>query len=326
MRAVRQHRFGGPEELRLEEIPDPHPTGHEVRIRVESAGVHLLDAMIRQGAGGPRVAPQLPMTPGREVAGVIDEVGAQAGNELGGRRVVADLALASGGYAELALARAGSVHLLPDALDADAAVAMVGTGRTTMAILELAAPTAADVVLVTAAAGGIGSLLIQAGQSVGATVIGVAGGPEKVALVRRTGADHAVDYREADWNERIRDLVAGRPVTLALDGVGGEIGRDALELLGTGGRLVLFGSASGTITELSAGDLFGRGISAASAVGARILQRPGGVRSLEEAALDAAISGRLTPVIGQRFALADAAAAHRAIESRATTGKTILRP
>ncbi|MFG1853959.1 zinc-binding dehydrogenase [Actinomadura geliboluensis] len=326
MRAIRQHAFGGPEELRLEEVPDPHPPAGQVRIRVESAGVHLLDTVIRQGAGGPRVAPRLPMTPGREVAGTVDEVGAGADTGLLGRRVVADLGPASGGYAELALAPAASVHVLPDDADADCAVAMVGTGRTTMAILELAAPAAGDVVLVTAAAGGIGTLLVQACHAAGATVVGVAGGPGKTALARRTGADHAIDYTRRDWADQVRRALEGRPVTLVLDGVGGRIGRSALELLGVTGRLVMFGSSSGSLTELSAADLFSRGISAASAVGARILQRPGGTRTLEHGALQALHDGRLVPVIGQRFALADAAAAHTALQSRATTGKTVLRP
>ncbi|HEX5996926.1 MAG TPA: zinc-binding dehydrogenase [Jiangellales bacterium] len=326
MLAIRQHAFGGPEQLRLEEVPDPYPAGGEVRIRVESAGVHLLDTVIRQGGGGPRVAPRLPMTPGREVAGVIDEVGAGVDTDLVGRRVVADLGLTSGGYAELALARPAAVHVIPDRLDADSAVAMVGTGRTTMAILELAAPTAADIVLLTAAAGGVGTLLVQAAHAAGATVVGAAGGVDKVALVRRIGADHAVDYSRPDWPDGVRDALAGRPVTLALDGVGGQIGRRALELLGVAGRLVMFGSSSGSLTELSAEDLFARGISAASAVGARILQRPGGTRTLEASALGAASNKRLIPVIGQRFALADAAAAHVALQSRATVGKTVLRP
>jgi NADPH2:quinone reductase len=326
MRAIRQHEFGGAEKLRLEEVPDPHPADGEVRIRVESAGVHLLDTMIRQGRGGPRVAPALPMTPGREVAGTVDEVGGVVDTDLLGRRVVTDLGLTSGGYAELALARAATVHFVPDDLDTDSAVAMIGTGRTTMAILELAAPTADDIVLITAAAGGIGTLLIQATRAAGATVVGAAGGADKVALVRRIGADHAVDYNRPDWPDAVRDALLGRPVTLALDGVGGQIGRDALELLGVAGRLVMFGSSSGSLTELSTADLFGRGISAAAAVGARILRRPGGTRTLEHAALEAVSSKQLIPVIGRRFALADAAAAHIALESRATTGKTVLRP
>jgi NADPH:quinone reductase len=326
MRAIRQHAFGGPEELRLEEVPDPHPGGDQVRIRVESAGVHLLDTMIRQGRGGPRVTPRLPMTPGREVAGVIDQVGADVDTGLVGRRVVADLGLAGGGYAEFALAPAAALHAVPDDVDADSAVAMVGTGRTTMAILELAAPTAGDVVLITAAAGGIGTLLVQATRTAGATVVGVAGGPDKVALVDRIGADHAIDYSRPGWPDEVREALAGRPVTLVLDGVGGQIGRSALELLGVAGRLVMFGSSSGFLTELSSDDLVGRGISAASAIGARILQRPGGTRTLERSALEAVRSKTLIPVIGQRFPLADAADAHVALQSRATTGKTVLRP
>jgi NADPH:quinone reductase len=326
MRAIRQYAFGGPEELRLEEIPDPHPAGGEVRIRVESAGVHLLDTMIRQGRGGPRVAPRLPMTPGREVAGVIDEVCAGTDTDLIGRRVVVDLGLTSGGYAELALAQSAAVHVVPDGVDADSAVAMVGTGRTTMAILELAAPTAGDVVLVTAAAGGIGTLLVQATHTTGATIVGVAGGPDKVSLVDWIGADHAIDYSQPDWPDAVREALGGRAVTLALDGVGGQIGRSALELLGVTGRLVMFGSSSGSLTELSAEDLFSRGISAASAIGARILQRPDGTRTLERTALEAVHSKQLIPVIGQRFALANAADAHLALQSRATTGKTVLRP
>jgi NADPH:quinone reductase len=327
MKAIRQHAFGGPRELHLEEVPDPHPGDGQVRIRVQSAGVHLIDTLIRQGStAGPPPTPELPMTPGREVAGVIDEAGPGVDEALLGSRAVADLGIASGGYADLALARADSVHLLPAGLDADHAVAMIGTGRTTMAILELAAPAAGEVALITAAAGGIGTLLVQALHDIRATVIGVAGGARKVALARQLGASSAFDYSESGWPQAIHGELGQRPVTLALDGVGGEVGRAALELLGVGGRLVMFGSSSGTLTELSSADLYARGITASAAIGARIVQRPGGLRPLERRALQAAAEGRLTPVIGQRFALADAAAAHEAIESRATTGKTVLHP
>lgn len=323
MRTLRQHAFAGPDELRLEEPPDPHPAGDELRIRVESAGVHVLDTVIRQGRGGPRVAPRLPMTPGREVAGIVDEIGTDVDTDLIDRRVVAELGVASGGYAELTLARSASIHLVPDNLDADSAVAMIGTGRTAMAILELAAPTIDDVVLITAAAGGIGTLLIQAAHAAGATVVGAAGGADKVALARRLGADHAIDYSQPDWPDAVRDALAGKPVTLALDGVGGHVGRCALELLGVAGRLVLFGSSSGSLTELSASDLFGRGISVASAVGARILRRSDETRPWQQSALETASGKRLIPVIGQRFNLAEAAA-HIPTQSRATAGKTIL--
>jgi NADPH:quinone reductase len=204
-------------------------------------------------------------------------------------------------------------------------VAMIGTGRTAHAILEVAALTAQDVVLVTAAAGGLGSLLVQAARNAGATVVGVAGGPAKVQRVARLGATVAVDYSAPDWSDAVRAALDGREVTVALDGVGGALGRGALELLGPGGRLILFGFSSGAPTDLSAGDLFARGITASAAIGARIAQRPGGLRDLEEQALAAAADGRLVPLV-QRFALAHAAAAHEAIESRATVGKTVLVP
>src|SRR5260370_4524401 len=132
MIAVRQYGLGGPEQLRLEEVADPHPAAGQVRIRVESAGVHLLDTLIRRGAGGPGAAPTLPMTPGRGVAGVVDEGGADVEDGLLGRFVVADLGMASGGYAQLAVAPGEALHDVPDGMDADQAVAMVGTGRTAM--------------------------------------------------------------------------------------------------------------------------------------------------------------------------------------------------
>ena len=326
MKAIRQHVFGGPGELRLEDVPDPQPGEGQVRIRVEATGVQLLDTVIRKGEAGPRVMPALPMTPGREVAGVVDMAGPGVVGALPGRRVVADLGLASGGYAELTLADAGSLHDIPASLDADQAVAMIGTGRTAMAILELAQPAPSEIVVVTAAAGGIGALLVQAARNAGATVIGAAGGPGKTALARDLGAAVTADYLQPDWAQEARAGLPGRGAALVLDGVGGYIGHTAMSLLGAGGRLVMYGQASGSLIPLTADDLYRLGITAAAAIGARILQRPGGLTDLESKAIQAAAQGRLRPVIGQRYALADAAAAHTAIESRSTTGKTILRP
>jgi NADPH2:quinone reductase len=161
-------------------VEDPHPHEGQVRIRVAAAGVHVLDTVIRRGLpSGPLPLPRLPMTPGREVAGVVDEAGDGVDPGWVGRGVVADLGAASGGYAELALAPAESLHAVPQGVTADQAVAMIGTGRTTLAILEVAAPAPDDVAVVTAAAGGIGTLLVHALCDVGATVVGAAGGGEK---------------------------------------------------------------------------------------------------------------------------------------------------
>src|SRR5919197_625682 len=243
-----------------------------------------------------------------------------------GVRVVAHLGAASGGYAELAVPDAEALHLIPDDLADDAAVAMIGTGRTAIGILETARLTVDDVVIVTAAAGGLGSLLVQAARAAGATVVAAAGGEAKAARARELGATIAVDYSADDWGATVREALDGRDVTVALDGVGGALGRGALELLGPGGGVVPFGFASGLPTELSAGDLFARALTVSAAVGPRVLQRPGGLRDLEERALAAAASGRLVPLVGQRFPLAEAAAAHSAIEGRATVGKTVLVP
>ena len=326
MHAVRLHAFGPPANLSYEQVDDPRPGPGQARIVVTAAGVHLIDTALRAGrAMGPLALPDLPTIPGREVAGMIDAVGPQVDEQWLGRRVVAHLGPASGGYAELAVRETDALHALPDALADDAAVAMIGTGRTALAILEVAQPTAQDVVLVTAAAGGLGSLLVQAARDAGASVVGVAGGQAKVQRVAQLGATVAVDYSAPGWSDAVREALDGREVTVALDGVGGALGRGALELLGAGGRLILFGFSSGEPTKLSAGDLFARGITASAAIGARIVQRPGGLRDLEEQALAAAADGRLVPLV-ERFALADAAAAHAAIEDRATVGKTVLVP
>jgi NADPH2:quinone reductase len=324
--AIRQHEFGPPETLIYEEVPDPVPADGQVRIAVQAAGVHLLDTTIRRGeSGGPFPLPDLPMSPGREVAGRVEALGPGVDERWLGRRAVAHLGVASGGYAALAVAPVGALHELPDDLEADAAVAMIGTGRTTMGILEVAQPTPDDVVLVTAAAGGIGSLLVQAAHRVGAVVAGVAGGPDKVERARKLGADVGVDYRDAAWPDAVREALEGRSVTLALDGVGGEIGRGALELLGPGGRIVMFGWSSGEPLELSTGDLYAGGITASAAVGPRIMQRPGAMRELETRALAEAAAGRLVPTVTP-FPLADAALAHAALEGRSTVGKVVLLP
>jgi NADPH2:quinone reductase len=198
MNAIRQYEFGAAENLRFEVFADPQPAEGQVAIAVEAAGVHVIDLSIRRGIPmGPFPLPALPMTPGREVAGTVDALGPGVDERWLRRRVVGHLGQAGGGYAERAVAPVEALHELGDGVGAEQAVAMIGTGRTAMAILEAGAITAQDTVLVTAAAGGIGTLLTQAALAAGAEVVGVAGGPEKVAHVRALGATVAVDYREA---------------------------------------------------------------------------------------------------------------------------------
>ena len=281
MHAIRQHEFGPAETLRYEEVPDPVPGAEQVRIAVEAAGLHLIDTKIRAGfSGGPLAPPQLPMTPGREVAGTVDLLGPGADERWRGRRAVAHLGQANGGYAELAIAPAASLHEIPGDLSAAAAVAMIGTGRTAVGILDSARLQADDAVLVTAAAGGLGALFLQAARNAGALTVGVAGGPAKTERVRALGADVAVDYSQPGWPERVRDALGDRELSVVLDGVGGELGRAAMELLGPGGRLLLFGFASGSATEVTTRDLMAKGLTVDVGDPARAAQarRPAGAR------------------------------------------------
>ncbi|MFD5075503.1 zinc-binding dehydrogenase [Streptomyces sp. NPDC058371] len=326
MHAIRLHAFGPAENLTLEKTEDPEPGPGQVRIAVAAAGVHLLDAALREGAQGPAPRPTaLPTVPGREVAGTVDSVGEGVTGDWLGKRVVAHLGFAPGGYAELAVTDADRLHEIPENLDFAQAVAMIGTGRTTLGILQFADLGPASVAVIPAAAGGIGTFLVQYAKHAGATVIGLAGGPEKVALVRANGADLAVDYKDGDWPARVREYLGARSVTVVFDGVGGAVARAAVDLLGPGGRHLVFGWAG---EGLGSGTPYLVDGVSEQVLGPVMLGRAGGpnpVRTLELRALAEAAAGRLTPAV-QRFPLAEAAAAHRALETRGTTGKVVLEP
>jgi NADPH2:quinone reductase len=327
MHAIRLHAFGPAENLTLEKVEDPRPGPGQVRVAVRAAGVHLLDAALREGMpGGPANEPaSLPTVPGREVAGVVESLGAGTDPGWLGKRVVAHLGFVPGGYAELAVTDAARLHEIPENLDFAEAVAMIGTGRTVMGIVQFAELGPDSVAVVPAAAGGIGTLLVQYAGNAGATVVGLAGGPEKVARVRAGGADLAVDYTDPDWPGKVRAHLGGRSATVVFDGVGGDVAREAVALLGPGGRHIVFGWSGEGIRE--GGPYLVEGVSQ-QVLGPVMLQKAGGpdpVRTLELRALAEAAAGRLTPAV-QRFPLAEAAAAHRALESRGTIGKVVLEP
>ncbi|MGW0712588.1 zinc-binding dehydrogenase [Streptomyces sp. NPDC002643] len=325
MHAIRLHTFGPAENLVYEKAEDPVPGPGQVRIEVAAAGVHLLDTALRQGhQGGPGPVPELPTIPGREVAGVVDALGEGTPDHWLGKRVVAHLGFVPGGYAELAVTDATRLHEIPENLDPAEAVAMIGTGRTTMGILLFAEPGPDDVVLIPAAAGGIGTLLVQYAKNAGATVIGLAGGPEKTARVTANGADLAIDYTTPDWSQHLAPY--DRKLTIIYDGVGGAAAEQSVPLLAPGGRHLVFGWSADGIKDNSEPHLV-EGVSV-SVLGGEMYRRAGGenpLRTLELRALAQAAEGRLTPAV-HRFPLREAATAHRALETRATTGKVILEP
>ncbi|MFQ6392783.1 zinc-binding dehydrogenase [Nocardia sp. KC 131] len=330
MHAIRLHAFGPADNLRYEIVPDPEPGPGQVRIAVAAAGVHLIDTAIRSGAPGPVPPPELPTIAGREVAGTIDQIGPEVDAAWLGKKVVAHLGNMPGGYAELAVTETTRLQEIPENIDPAEAVAVIGTGRTTMGILQFTELGPDSVAVVTAAAGGIGTLLVQYAKNAGATVVGLAGGTTKVELVQRNGADIAVDYTQPDFADQVRTQLGDRRATVLFDSVGGEITRAAIDLLDKGGQHLVYGWSSRkagdkpqTFTEE---ELTERGITSQVVIGPPMLQRVGGnIRILEDRALAEAAAGRLRPAV-HRFALADAADAHRALETRATVGKVVLIP
>ncbi|MEU8674250.1 zinc-binding dehydrogenase [Streptomyces sp. NPDC048560] len=333
MHAIRLHAFGPAENLTYERTRDPVPAHGQVRIAVAAAGVHLLDTALREGMTGPYPAPvELPTIPGREVAGTVESLGGGTDPSWLGKRVVAHIGMAPGGYAELTVVDADKLHEIPAGLGEAEAVAMIGTGRTAMGIVQFTELGPGSVAIVPAAAGGIGTLLVQYAKNAGATVIGLAGGPAKVAAVRANGADLAVDYTLPDWPRQVRGYLdaLGRGATVVYDSVGGATARAAVDLLAEGGQHIVFGWSgegilAGQALTFTPEELASRGITSESVLGPVMLEKAGGLRALEERALTEAAAGRLRPAV-QRHPLADAAAAHRALENRGTTGKVVLVP
>jgi NADPH2:quinone reductase len=226
----------------------------------------------------------------------------------------------TGGYAELASVSSAAVIPIPDGVAMSDAVALLADGRTAVALIDQAKIRPGEIVLVEAAAGGVGSLLVQLAKRAGAIVVAAAGGGRKLELARALGADVAVDYRHPSWTSEVAAAVKGGGVDVVFDGVGGGIAHEAFQLLSRGGRLATFGMASGSFARISDGELNDRGVTRVP----RAVAEPPEMARLSARALSSAAAGELRPVIGQRIPLHRAAEAHRAIEARATIGKTLL--
>ena len=318
MRAVMMRSFGPPRVLEAEAVADPRPGPGEVVVDVEFASVTFVETQIRAGrAPRPEMLPALPAILGNGVGGTVAEIGAGVDRGLTGRRVISSLT-GTGGYAQRAVTSAERLVEVPAGVPVRDATALLADGRTALALIDRARPCPGDTVLVEAAAGGVGTLLVQLARQAGARVVALAGQPGKLALARDLGADLAVNYGRGDWPEQVR--AAADQVDVVFDGVGGEVGRAAFGLLGAGGRFYPFGMASGSFAPVTP--------ELAQEHGVTLLR--GGPADAEEAAalsraaLAEAAAGRLRPVNGQEYALDSAAAAHAAIESRATIGKTLL--
>jgi NADPH2:quinone reductase len=339
VRAVVIREFGPPDVLKAAEVDEVRAGADEVVIDVEFANVTFVETQVRAGRPPhPSMLPALPAILGNGVGGTVAGIGAGRGAGTGaaagvgtgagsaagagagaaaGRRVVASLN-GTGGYAERAVSPASRLIDVPDAVTTRDAVALLADGRTALALAARAALQAGDTVLIEAAGGGVGTLLVQIARNAGARVVALAGHPRKLALARDLGADLTVDYRHGDWERQVRD--AAGQVDVVFDGVGGDIGLAAFGLLGAGGRFCPFGMASGSFAPVTSELAASRQVIVPPGAGAS----PEGLAALARTALAEAAAGRLRPVVGQEFGLAEAAAAHAAIEARQTIGKTLL--
>lgn len=316
MNAVVVRAFGSPHAMTVEQVPDPLAGEGQVVVEVAYASVTFVETQVRAGRPpNPAMLPDLPYVPGNGVGGVVRQLGRGAPPDLLGQTVVTPTG-GSGGYAEQVAVPAAAIIAVPDGVDVRDAVALLADGRTALALVEAADLRPGETVLVEAAAGGVGSCLVQLALAAGARVIACAGGAEKAAIGVQLGAALAFDYADDTWDQGVRDAVGA--VDVVFDGVGGVIGARAAGLLRPGGRFCRYGMASGTFTDLAtarpANDVELRGLALT----------PQATRRLSTTALAQAAAGGLRPVVGQIFALEDAGRAHAAIEARVTIGKTLL--
>jgi NADPH:quinone reductase len=328
MRAIQMCEFGGPEVLRLAELPIPAPGEDEVLIRVARAGVNFADTHTRTNSYVRKAT--LPLVPGGEVAGTIERGPAEGGPADGGleegARVVA--LTGTGGYAEYATAPAAHTFPIPDGVDEGTALALILQGTTAWHLYRTAGRVAAgESVVVHSAAGGVGSLATQLGHALGAgRVIGTASGEDRREQAIALGADVAVDPAPEGLTERLIDANGGEPVDVVFDMAGGATFDASYDALSHFGRIVVCGISSEEPNRVSTGSLLRHSRAVVGLYLFHCLQRP---EMFGEALADLftrVARGELRAVVGGTYALGDAAQAHIDLRGRGTTGKLLLDP
>ncbi|MFD3745852.1 zinc-binding dehydrogenase [Nocardia sp. NPDC058633] len=328
MRAVQVREFGGPDVLEVLELAAPQPDSAEVVVDVEVADVMFLDARLRGGWGRDYFSLSLPYIPGGAVGGVVSAVGTGVDPRWLGKRVVTQTAasgigggLPIGGYAEKSLAKAATLTEIPDGLTTEQAVGLAHDGRTALAAFDKAAVQPNSWVLITAAAGGLGTLLIQLSLAAGARVVAAARGPEKLALATRLGATAVIDYSVDDWAARVREITGGG-AAVVFDGAGGALGGAALTAVADKGQFLGYGSAAGDFANGDDDAAAARGVAVLGLFD--IADEDVDWAGLTSRAHAAVVAGSLEVVIGQIFPIDEVRRAHAAIESRSALGRTVL--
>jgi NADPH2:quinone reductase len=322
MKAIRIHAAGGPEALKLDDVPEPTPGAGQALVKLAAAGVNFIDVYFRTGM---YKAP-LPLTLGLEGAGVVTAVGAGVTDVKAGDTVA--WTGVQNSYAQMAVVPADRLVKLPPGVDPKVGAAAMLQGLTAHYLVRSSYPLKkGDTCLVHAAAGGMGLLLCQMGKMLGATVIGTVSTEEKAALAKGAGAEHVILYSQQDFEPEVKRITGGRGVDVVYDGVGATTFDKSLNCLRPRGYMILFGAASGPVPPLDLqvlnvrGSLFLQRPSLNHHIAAReeLLQRAGEVLGWIK-------DGKIKLRIEHQFPLAQAAEAHKALEGRKTTGKILLIP
>ena len=325
MKAMRLHELGDPWDLlQLEDIDPPEPEGDLSRIRVEACDLNFADVLQCQGVYQERHDP--PFTPGLSAAGVIDAVGPDSPFEIG-QRVIGMTANGSGGYAEQALV-ASTVEPVPDDIDGMTASGInVTHGTAWFALHQRGQLQRGETVLVLAAAGGVGSAAVQMAKAHDCTVIAAAGGPEKVDLCRRLGADVVIDYRAEDLYEKVKEATGGRGVDVVYDPVGGEYFDIARRLLAWEGRLLVVGFASGDIPSAPANHVLVKNYSVVGVhMGAYKTFAPEVLNQCYAELYDLLRQGLIEPVITEQVSFDTLPETLHRLANRGTSGRVVFVP
>ena len=320
MKAIRVHQFGGPEVLKLEEIPTPKPETGQVLVRVRAVGVNPYDTYMR--AGTYAIKPPLPYTPGSDAAGTVEAVGPAVTKVKPGDRVYTAKTL-TGAYAEYALALEEQVYRLPDNISFEQGAGVwVPYGTAYHALRHFAKARAGETILVHGASGGVGTASVQIARAMGMTVFGTAGTDKGLELVKREGAHHAFNHRSAGYHEEIMKASGGKGVDVILEMLANvNLGGD-LKMLAMEGRVVVIGSRGDvTITprDLMTRRATVRAFTLWAAQAAEVAEIHAGIFAGME-------NGTLRPVVAKKLALAEAARAHIEILEPGASGQIVLVP
>jgi NADPH2:quinone reductase len=324
MRAIVVDHWMEPSDLAVREVPDPTVGAGTLRVRVRAAGCNFFDILMVRGKY--QVRPPFPFVPGAELAGVVEEVGADVEGFAVGDRVLSSAGL--GAFAEQAVVPARATYRLPDGMSFDAGAAFPIVYPTSYAALVFRAPVKpGEWLLVHAAAGGVGIAAVQIGKALGARVIGTAGGADKLDVVRRVGADVAIDYRGENWVERVMEVTGGHGADVIYDSVGADVTDASLKCIAWNGRLLVIGFAGGRIPEVKLNRVLLKNISLVGLHwGAHTMHEPARVGETFCALFGLYGKGAVEPVIYERYPLAALPAALEALGSRRTYGKVVVTP